>query len=74
MRRVFVAALVLAVIAGLCVAVWDFVVSDIVEAIGDGVERGWIGIGPLLYLVPVGVLWIVALIALYLIGQWQGRR
>jgi hypothetical protein len=74
MKRLLGAALCLAVLAGLCVALWHaFAGRYIAEATGDVLERGWAGMGPLLYFVPVVVLWVVVLV-LWLIGAWLGRR
>ena len=76
MRRLLFAALYLAVLAGLCFAISQsesVVGRYIAEATGDVAERGWVGMGPLLYFVPVVVLWVVVLV-LWLIGAWLGRR
>jgi hypothetical protein len=72
MRRILVLALYISVLLGLCVvhsqsSIWRWNAGLI------GFHRSWVGMGGLLYFVPLVVMMALVFVALWLIGRWFGR-
>lgn len=72
MRRLLVAALCLAALVGAGAVLWQGHVGHWIVGV-FGLDRGLMGLGPLLYFViPISVM-ALTLLALYLGGKWVGR-
>lgn len=74
MRRLLVYALHVAVLVGLCVAIYDSFIGRYIMDIVAAPGKGWAGMGGLLYILAVAVLMVVVLEGLWLVGIWVGHR
>jgi len=73
-KRILVYALHVAVLVGVFVAISQSFIGDWIADEVIGLYRGGVGMGGLLYFIPLVVLMVLSLGALWLLGRWFGHR